>query len=901
METSQMYCHIDKMRHRKLIQIPNDVTTTMSCNRRTLILSISNLYVSSAPDVASNFTAVEKTTTSPMPKTESWIADFAIRTLSSLNKQIPMCLWSSIVSEIFKIWYTAQECSFWLSQNKQKFEYKKTQTSYRIPFPSTFVWLVYILSFCASRSYAQVYNTSEPCMLEMYVYRSTAKCQTYMNGIGTIIPDGTCRSVDINPDSTPNISDYSLFPGNYRAQCTWDGSKVRFSESGCTDQECKSIIIGEDVCNRDNDSLSSLYSRMEVPEYDVKQKSAMNSTAFQDCTPLQDETETVMLKFHIVGDCTNPNCPKLPDLSSPVQSPASQRISNQPSAKIPSSDISLQPTLQLRNDTAKITMVLSFVANGTLSDEIAGALEATLKEQVNASAFYDGNKVKRIYFTEFKEENSVRSLQSGRLLSEPTTATGIKGNRIMESVQAHMWTMLDTNDNMNNRRKLQEDESSKQTLRIVFDFFVIFRMGTGDDVSAGTVMNNAFNTEQKQVAFIEKLKLKNDDVFKNIEKIEVTTDEIASPTSTPNLVSGISGDSTSDSGGSGNNSLGLIIGVACGSFVFLVVVGFFLYRRGQKDALSQAKNENPIEGELSPSSTYLSSQQHQPQMQSNERWTNEIIIDPSSDDVSTLGGSTLAELNMMRNGQRGVVDEDEHTASVNVDYDFARNRYRTGATHEDATIDDRSRGAYTNHTNPTIYTTLSKYGGPSLVADDDMSFDRQYVDDGDADDEMQNQQSQFHNTADSFEVTNEGGILTTNNRIINTKNNFDGLKISPNVSMQNHVSESSPPAGSGSPTDSTGTWLTKPFEIHVPPGVLGMVIDTPGGSTPVVRAIKNNSVLVGQVLIGDRLLSVDQIDVSKMPAMQVSNLISTRSHLNRVLMFVRPIPSSVTTASDSQR
>lgn len=79
----------------------------------------------------------------------------------------------------------------------------------------------------------------------------------------------------------------------------------------------------------------------------------------------------------------------------------------------------------------------------------------------------------------------------------------------------------------------------------------------------------------------------------------------------------------------------------------------------------------------------------------------------------------------------------------------------------------------------------------------------------------------------------------------------------------------------------------KRFEVQVPPGKLGMVIDTPNGGVPVVHAIKPESVLANKVKVGDRLISVDGEDVTTMTAVQVSKLISIKSNKQRVLVFVR--------------
>lgn len=84
----------------------------------------------------------------------------------------------------------------------------------------------------------------------------------------------------------------------------------------------------------------------------------------------------------------------------------------------------------------------------------------------------------------------------------------------------------------------------------------------------------------------------------------------------------------------------------------------------------------------------------------------------------------------------------------------------------------------------------------------------------------------------------------------------------------------------------TGAKETK-FDVNVPPGKLGMVIDTPNSGVPIVHAIKPESVLANKVLVGDKLVKVDGEDVTSMTAVQVSKMISVRSEQHRVLSFVR--------------
>ena len=71
-------------------------------------------------------------------------------------------------------------------------------------------------------------------------------------------------------------------------------------------------------------------------------------------------------------------------------------------------------------------------------------------------------------------------------------------------------------------------------------------------------------------------------------------------------------------------------------------------------------------------------------------------------------------------------------------------------------------------------------------------------------------------------------------------------------------------------------------------GVLGIVIDNPTRTTPVVHAIKETSILNGRVHVGDLLMSVDEVDCRGMTAVAVSKLIGSRSqNPTRTLRLLR--------------
>ena len=79
--------------------------------------------------------------------------------------------------------------------------------------------------------------------------------------------------------------------------------------------------------------------------------------------------------------------------------------------------------------------------------------------------------------------------------------------------------------------------------------------------------------------------------------------------------------------------------------------------------------------------------------------------------------------------------------------------------------------------------------------------------------------------------------------------------------------------------------------VVAPPGSLGVVIGAPkGDSIPSVHAIKDTSALINDVQIGDRLISVDGEDTTKLSAIRVSNLIGSKAKSpQRVLVFARDL------------
>jgi hypothetical protein len=78
------------------------------------------------------------------------------------------------------------------------------------------------------------------------------------------------------------------------------------------------------------------------------------------------------------------------------------------------------------------------------------------------------------------------------------------------------------------------------------------------------------------------------------------------------------------------------------------------------------------------------------------------------------------------------------------------------------------------------------------------------------------------------------------------------------------------------------------IDVYAPAGKLGVVIDTPDDGAPVVHAIKDSSVIADKLLVGDKLVAVDDEDVRTMTAIKVSKLISRKSgNPTRKLSIIR--------------
>ena len=440
------------------------------------------------------------------------------------------------------------------------------------------------------------------------------------------------------------------------------------------------------------------------------------------------------------------------------------------------------------------------------------------------------------------------------------------------------------------RRRQQEEEDNVTTtisigttksraLQIMFDVSMSYTPSpSSTTMTLADLFTASFDSEQDRSNYLIKL-VTNDDIFTSVRLVQVlyvngtnTTDlDNNNPPQLPPVAAPTTQATANSDERSSGSSTALLVALAGGGTALIVfaIFGIVFYQRqqhhkhnggsnGSKNAISTNEGETPSDndeyygggpvGPLNFSNNHHPS--HSPASQQ-QRWTNEIVVDPSADDVSTLGGSVLlgyldpttANPNNNNNNNTSHTVEDEPTASVNLDFDYNNNQYRPD-------LEDRSRTVFTETTGPTTFTNFtSKLGmnGDGMFSDD-ASFDELYAEIDDA--------------------AND----TTNDPMVR------------DPSHQQHLSNNN---------NRKIASMVQPFEVRVPSGKLGMVVDTPNGGVPVVRAIRPDSVLHGTVLVGDRLISVDNKDVTNLTALEVSSLISLKKDQpERLMVFCRLQPSA---------
>jgi C-terminal processing protease CtpA/Prc len=84
------------------------------------------------------------------------------------------------------------------------------------------------------------------------------------------------------------------------------------------------------------------------------------------------------------------------------------------------------------------------------------------------------------------------------------------------------------------------------------------------------------------------------------------------------------------------------------------------------------------------------------------------------------------------------------------------------------------------------------------------------------------------------------------------------------------------------------------FDVIAPEGLLGLILETSiDDGRPMVFSIKPSSPLAHILKVGDRLIALDGIDVSKLRASDASRMIAEKKDRTRQLVFSRLVKANV--------
>jgi hypothetical protein len=135
--------------------------------------------------------------------------------------------------------------------------------------------------------------SGQNCPLTLWVFPNIANCNSFDDptSIGTIYADGECHTLD----------DDMLFPGNYAAECTSDGS-INFIHSGCLSDTC-AVSGSGDICDADSSATASLYGSYQVnrPVQDPGSISSQTYSCFFIKGGISNE---LYVSFLVYGDCS---------------------------------------------------------------------------------------------------------------------------------------------------------------------------------------------------------------------------------------------------------------------------------------------------------------------------------------------------------------------------------------------------------------------------------------------------------------------------------------------------------------------------------------------------------------------------------------------------------------------
>jgi hypothetical protein len=402
------------------------------------------------------------------------------------------------------------------------------------------------------------------------------------------------------------------------------------------------------------------------------------------------------------------------------------------------------------------------------------------------------------------------------------------------------------------QRQLQTATSAatwRVGFRVDLEFATPSSPATVEDATTATWIASTLDTDAKRRAYRSRLSTANDEWFGSVSNVRLESvdgnendaDKPVTPVTEPD------GGASKDSGLS---VLWIVLAAVGGGVLILLVCAILVSctcRRNEEKRLEQAKTATKKKmASTAPSShtaTGGGKLPHRLSIDQSDDITKKLAFAAEinverQDDVSTLGdpvvGNSFRISHHSALGGNDDESDDPLTAPNDDDYDYGRDSFLGKSSSRDDEEDESHRYSEVSG----FSRVVEKRDGAkksSAIYPDDASFDEHYLGSDGTDDD------------DDDDVEGGGGLAKRRSRS-----------------------------------------SKQPLTVRVPAGKLGMVIDTPNGSPPMVHAIKSESVLNDSgVQAGDFLVSVDQQDVKHMTAVQVSKLICQKSNQERVLVFVR--------------
>ena len=131
---------------------------------------------------------------------------------------------------------------------------------------------------------------------------------------------------------------------------------------------------------------------------------------------------------------------------------------------------------------------------------------------------------------------------------------------------------------------------------------------------------------------------------------------------------------------------------------------------------------------------------------------------------------------------------------------------------------------------------------------------------------------------DPLNTAEVGGAIALNQALSQTPHGGDGRTMKSSLRSSNRLSHNNVHQGSQGSVGSV-TLGKEVLDLKLPPGTLGLILDSPDTGWPLVHDIKSFSVANGLLKVGDRLVSIEGKDVRTIKSTDMSAIMN-KPHTN---------------------